>query len=275
MIIKIKFKLSEKNQILPLNYQYPISSWIYKVLEKADSTFSQILHEHGYRTEKGKTFKFFTFSKLRFPKNTWKIIPNTDRMEINASNAYLRISFLLPKQIENFVIGLFKEQTTFIGDKISGINMKVESIETLKPILKNKTDNKDYITARLKTVSPLVLGINIEDQKNEQYFEPTHPQYKKIFLNNLIDKYKTGTGKQINIDNLNFTLTKLYKNKKGKPKTELQTIKAFTSAETKIKGYYYEFELSAPADFIEIGLSAGFGSMNALGFGFCEIVSES
>ena len=52
----------------------------------------------------------------------------------------------------------------------------------------------------------------------------------------------------------------------------MQTIKAHTSAQTKVRGYYYEFEIKAPAEIIEIGLNAGFGSMNALGFGFCEII---
>ena len=127
MIIKIKFKLSGKKQILPLNYQYPISAWIYKIIEKADTNFARILHEYGYKTEKGKVFKLFTFSKLNFPKNTWKILPNSDRMEIKARNAFLKVSFMLPEQTEKFVIGLFKEQKVFIGDKISGIDMMVET----------------------------------------------------------------------------------------------------------------------------------------------------
>ena len=41
MQLKLTFQLSGKTQILPLNYQYPVSAWIYKVLEKADKGFSE------------------------------------------------------------------------------------------------------------------------------------------------------------------------------------------------------------------------------------------
>ena len=57
MRLKLKFKLSGKRQILPLNYQYPVSGWIYKVLAKADKGFTEILHEQGYKLLSGKTFK--------------------------------------------------------------------------------------------------------------------------------------------------------------------------------------------------------------------------
>ncbi len=269
MIIKIKFRLSGKKQNLPLNYQYPISAWIYKIIEKADTDFSRILHKYGYKTEKGKVFKLFTFSKLYFPENTWRVLPDSDRMEIKARNAYLKVSFMLPEQTEKFVTGLFKEQKVFIGDKISGIYMQAETIENVKC---DVPDKEDVISVKLKTITATVLGFNSGNQKNEQYFSPEHPDYKKLFLKNLIDKYSIISDKKIDINNIDFKVTKIYKNKKGKIKSELQTIKAGTPAETKIKGYFFEFELTAPADVIRTGLNAGFGSMNALGFGFCELI---
>lgn len=76
MRFQIKFRLEGKRQVLPLNYQYPLSSWIYKVLEKGDAALSGFLHREGYRLENGKTFKLFTFSQiifnrfcLRWPRN--------------------------------------------------------------------------------------------------------------------------------------------------------------------------------------------------------------
>lgn len=260
MRLKISFKLSGKKQVLPLNYQYPVSAWIYKVLSKADNKFAKMLHEHGYQIKNGKIFKLFTFSKLQFPKNTWKIIPGSDRMEIWSRDAYLIISFQLPEQTEKFVMGLFREQKTFIGDKISGIEMEAGSIEALK------TKIPDTNTIKIKTLTPIVLGIYVEKEKHEQYASPLHPEYKKVFLNNLFDKYQA-TGKTgISIEDWDFEVTKLY------PKTSMQTIKAYTTAETKVRGYYYEFELAAPKEILEVGLNSGFGSMNSLGFGYCEVI---
>lgn len=260
MRLKINFSLNGKPQQLPLNYQYPVSSWIYKVLSNADEEFATVLHELGYRIENGKTFKLFTFSQIGFPQHTWKIIPKSDRMQVWARKGWITVSFHLPEQTEKFVMGLFKEQKVYIGDKISGIAMQVESIEALSTILPEGEEIK------VKTLTPIVLGLNIEGEKNEQYVTPLHSDYKRIFLQNLVEKY-AATGKNgIDINNLDFNITKLY------PRTSLQIIKAGTSAETKVKGYYYEFQLNAPQAIIETGLNAGFGSMNSLGFGFCEVI---
>jgi len=269
MRLKINFRLLHKNQLLPLNYQYPLSAWIYQVLNRADKEFTNMLHEYGYKIESGKTFKLFTFSKLNFPKKTWKIVPKSDRMKIWSHSAFLIISFQLPEQTEKFVTGLFKKQKVFIGDKISGIDMEVESIEALKDV---KIGGYGDVriggceNVRIVAKTAIVLGINVEGEKNEQYVLPIHDDYSRVFLQNLADKY-IATGKSpIDVNCMNFKITKLY------PKSNLQTIKAYTPAQTKVKGYYYEFELTASKDVIEVGLNAGFGSMNALGFGFCEVL---
>jgi len=271
MRLKIRFKLSGKRQILPLNYQYPVSAWIYKVLSNADEQFATILHENGYKTADGKTFKLFTFSKLSFPKHTWKITPKSDRMQVWARNAYLTISFQLPEQTEKFVMGLFKEQKAFIGDKNSGINLEVESIEALKDVKIEKGKNLEIgrcVNVKIRTITAIVLGIDVKGEDNEQYVPPIHPDYKRIFLQNLIDKYAAVGKSGIDINTLDFKVTRL------QTKTAMQRIKADTPEETKVKGYFYEFELRAPKEMIEVGLNSGFGSMCSLGFGFCEVVEK-
>jgi len=260
MRFKIHFEMSGRKQVLPLNYQYPISAWIYKILAEADEEFTRILHDEGYLLENGKTFKLFTFSKLSFPKKTWKILPGTDRMQVWSRNVWLTVSFQLPEQCEKFVVGLFKEQKVFIGDKISGIQMEVANIEVIDVNIPESS------TVKLKTISPIVMGLQTEKDKNEQYINPVHKEYKRLFLTNLVEKHKAAGNDYNDIDKLNFRIKKLY------PKTELQTIKAFTPEETKVRGYHYEFELTAPKDIILTGLNAGFGSMNSVGFGYCEVV---
>ena len=269
MKFKIKFNLSGKRQLLPFNYQYPLSAWIYKVLAKADFDFTKILHDNGYRIENGKSFKLFTYSNLQFPKHTWKPARQKDRMEVWARKAWLTVSFQFPEQGEKFVMGLFKQQKAFVGDKISGVDMEVESIEVVKDVEIRGCEDVEIrgcVNVKMKAVTAIVLGINVEGEKNEQYELPIHADYKKLFLQNLLDKYAATGKKGIDINTLDFKITKLH------TKTNLQTIKAFTPAETKVKGYYYEFELTAPKELIEIGLNAGFGSMCSLGFGYCEVV---
>ncbi|MEA3497182.1 MAG: CRISPR-associated endoribonuclease Cas6 [Bacteroidota bacterium] len=262
MRIKITFQLSGKKQVLPLNYQYPISAWIYKVFAQADKEFASKLHEAGYKLENGKTFKLFTFSQLKFPKHTWKIIPKSDRIEIWSRKVFLTIAFQLPEQMENFVMGLFQNQKASIGDKISQIDMKVETIEVLKNEIPNTA------TVKIKPLSPITLGLFEENKKYETYILPTHPKYKELFLKNLIDKYEASGKNRLYLDDLDFNVVKLY------TKTSMQKIKANTKAETKVRAYWFDFELTAPKELIELGLNAGFGSMNSMGFGMCELVRQ-
>ena len=57
--------LKDKNGThLPINYQYELSAWIYKVLNDGDPIFSEWLHFKGYKS-KNKPFKLFTFSKTK------------------------------------------------------------------------------------------------------------------------------------------------------------------------------------------------------------------
>ena len=49
----MRFKLTllakqNSNTIIPINYQYPTSAAIYKIIKKADAEFSSFLHDEGY-----------------------------------------------------------------------------------------------------------------------------------------------------------------------------------------------------------------------------------
>ncbi|NOY51344.1 MAG: CRISPR-associated endoribonuclease Cas6 [Chlorobi bacterium] len=283
MRLRLQFKLSGDRQYLPLNYQYPISAWIYKVLANADAGFTRSLHDEGYVLENGKTFKLFTFSRIYFPKNSWKILntmksnflreqkkiktmPKSDRMLIWSRNASLIIAFQLPEQSETFVMGLFKDQEVFIGDKISGVEMQVETIEAVPIAIENTIGKRANVLIRATT--PVVIGLKNEGQKHEEYIPPFHHEFKRLFIKNLLDKHALCSKNSIDASDVVFVPVSL-KSRSGK-----QTIKAFRPDQTEVKGYYFDFRLQAPPELIEIGLNAGFGSMNSLGFGFGEVVVD-
>jgi CRISPR-associated endoribonuclease Cas6 len=50
-------------------------------------------------------------------------------------------------------------------------------------------------------------------------------------------------------------------------------IKAFTPEETKIIAYDFDFEITAPPELIQLGIIAGFGGENALGFGATKLMN--
>lgn len=264
MRLKITFKLPTSRQVLPLNYQYPLSAWVYKVLEMGDKDFSKFLHEHGYRHENQKTFKLFTFSNLQFPDKMWRIIKGTDRMEVFSGTAQIILSFQIPVAAEKFVTGLFKDQKTEIGDRISTVKMEVATIEML-------TYPEFSEVMRFSTLSPVVITKVTDETKYEQYLKPGDIDFERLFFKNLVDKHnayeRSTDGQALLLENGNLKFTCLTKN----PVSRLQTIKAHTNEEVKVRGYLFDFEIAAPPALIKTGYESGFGAMNALGFGCGEV----
>lgn len=264
MRLKITFTLPVSRQVLPLNYQYPLSAWIYNVLAKSNSEFSEMLHDAGYQLENNKTFKLFTFSNLQFPPGGFRILKGTDRMEIKCAEASLIIAFMLPDIMQNFVAGLFSNQQCEIADRISGIHMQVTNVAMLP-------DPPPETTLRIGTLSPVVVTSKTEAHKQEQYLAPRDEDYSRLFFKNLTDKHhawQLATGQEpADFSNAALHFSCLTKN----PKSRLQTIKAFSREEVKVRGFLFDFEITAPAELIQTGLNAGFGAMNALGFGCGEV----
>lgn len=268
MRFNIKFRLEGNRQVLPLNYQYPISSWIYKVLAKGDAELAGFLHTEGYRLENQKTFKLFTFSQLRFPHKTFKIIKGTDRMELWSRNAWLTIVFQLPQPAEKFIMGLFRYQTMTIGDKISQLAMEVESVEVVKePEIMDES-------VKIRCLSPIVVSENRPGEKHETYLSPLDDNYAGLFFHNLLDKHKIISNDHEGLDPFTGGGVLSFECLTKKPKGKMLTIKAFTPEEVKVRGYLYEFAITAPPDLISTGLNSGFGAMNAMGFGCGEVVER-
>ena len=258
MRFKITLSVATKaKKFLPFNYQYELSSWIYKVLHQADEEYSHFLHQNGYQTDR-KTFKLFCFSNFYIPK----FKPGKEAIELDCNEISFYITFYLDRASEKFVMGLFKSQQGSIGNKDYQLDFIVSHIEA-QPFV--WTGEALY----LKTISPMVIGKK-NAQNHDDYLSPTDADFKVLFLNNLIDKYKaTEQNIPIGWQNYPFDL-QIYEPIRSK----LITIKSHTDHLTKVKGYMFSFQLKAPKELLEIGLLAGFGKMNAQGFGACEMVEK-
>ena len=114
------------NSLLPVNYQYPLSAVIYRIIQQADEKYAAFLHDRGYRLDNGKSFKLFSFSDLRVP---FRI--QGDRLHINGSPASLTISFHIDEAAANFIRGLFINQQFEIADKISRAQFSVTNVHLL------------------------------------------------------------------------------------------------------------------------------------------------
>lgn len=262
MKFKITFKVKQPGQLLPMSYQYELSSWIYKMIYKGDNEFANLLHSTGYEMGK-KRFKLFTFSRL--------YIPNydrfDDRMKILCDEISFTISFFVPKAAQNLIVGLFDNEDLGIGDRITQVDLKVQSVETIDFDIPSEE-------VRLRTTSPIVVNkseVNKYGKHRIKYINPSEPEYATYFLSNLIAKYKTAKSYDL-IESIDLVQDMQFKLLSDRPKMQGVRIKAHTPAETKVIGYAFDFKLKAPKAIIKLGMLAGFGNENAMGFGATKFI---
>ena len=261
MKFKLTLEIISHSRILPINYTYEFSSWIYKTIHFGNPEFAEWLHNHGYMDGR-KQFRLFTFSRL-YPEK-YSVIG--DRIELQGTHAVIYISFYAEEAVEPFIIGLFQNQEFTIGDKISKVQFHVKSIE--------KLPEPEWLESMVfRTETPVVMSVKeTETSKSAKYLSPEDNVYENYFFKNLVTKHLALMKQQ---NKLNQQIT--FGNSSGmkfillnKPKSKVIKIKAGTPEETSIKGYLFDFSISAPIEIIKLGYYAGFGEKNSLGFGCVE-----
>lgn len=267
--MRIRLSLQTKEtgpNIIPVNYAYEISSWIYHTLAKGNKNFADQLHAHGYILGT-RQFKFFCFSPLQFEKGAYAI--RQDRLIILSGKVSLELSFLIPNALQHFVQGLFTQEVFTLGDKISQTNFIVNSAEILPPLTITNSIS-------LQATGPLVISKFRGNGKAAEYLRPEHSDFERIFFDNLTRKYaaaiQTGLVAPLQlsecVQEMNIKLC-------GPIRKKGIQIKAGSQSATHVIGYQFAFQLSAPSELIQLGYYAGFGEKNSLGFGYCKSISDA
>jgi CRISPR-associated endoribonuclease Cas6 len=248
---------------LTLNYQYPLSAVIYKILQRADEAYALFLHEQGYKRG-GKTFKFFTFSDLRTPFSI-----TGDRLRMKTNQAELTVCFHIPETAENFIKGLFLNQQLEIADRKSKVIFNVTQVMA-ENALPNMPDNKEIL---LQPMSPLVIG-DRNERGHYDYLSPENEKYAEVLINNLLEKHAAAYGTSIaGLSALKKEVTVIPVFFSRSPRCRLITIKEGTLAQTKVKGYdKFRLRLKAPEELVDLALNAGLGVYNAMGMGSMELL---
>lgn len=258
-------KLSNHNR-LPLNYQYELSAWIYKVLAEASPQFSAFLHERGYRYG-SKQFKLFTYGSLEVER--YSLDKAQERLIIHSETVSLQVSFCLEEAASTFITGLFMNQQVGIGDKLSQVDFVVSGVEAMQT---------PSFTERMyfRTLSPLCLS-TAEERNGKlmpQYLSPEDKRFEKLLFDNLLHKFMAAPQFALAVAHDKDSLqaeSPMHFELLSQPKARLITIKRGTPQETKVKGYLFDFTLQAPATLLEFGYQAGFGEKNSMGFGCLEV----
>lgn len=257
MRFKISLSRTGKQRMLPMDYQYYLSAWIYTVFSKADREFASFLHTSGY-TAGGKRFKLFNYSPINFGRPVlWK---ENGLFEIDSAQLSLKVSFHLVEAAGKFIIGLFNDQQLYVGDQFNGLDLTVKQVERLpEPVL---TDTTHY-----RAVSPVVISCKEERSKYARYLAPTDYHYDRLLWQNLLNKQGSIPGTLSSPDLLDFEF-KL----NSTPKSKLVTIKPHTPAQSRVRGFLFDFTLTCPVELQRFILATGIGEKNSTGFGWVEVV---
>ncbi len=248
---------------IPINYQYPLSSAIYRILAKGDAEYAQFLHEEGY----GKGFKFFTFSDLRLK---FKLV-DKDRMRLLNNEVSFKIHFHMPEASGNFIAGLFKSEEIVIADKKSKVVFKVHAVQAVQSPFDSSKPENEIIQMIFKPASAVLVGVKNENS-NYDYLSPEDDRYIDSLIYNwrgkIRDSYDEATAqKAVLLAEVEFFDNPF--------RSRLVHIKSETDAETKIRGYLnFKLKLTAEKRFLKLIYNAGIGLGNAQGMGCLEVVIE-
>lgn len=256
MRFELTLNRTTKQRMLPMDYQYCVSAWIYKVLRQADNDFAEFLHSKGYGKEETKLYKLFCFSRLNFGKpKLWK---EKKLFEISSHEIKLQISFDVTEAATNFIKGLFMLQEFFLGDKFNGIDFKVTKVEAL-PV----PDFSKTMQYRLQT--PWVISYRPENAKPPQYLSPDDEMFETLTIKHLVEKYNnTRYPDSIKPEQINFKRLTDYKRAGF-------VMKPGTPEESRVIGNLFDFQLHAPIEVHQMIWNAGVSEKSSSGFGWLEI----
>ena len=249
----------QPNGTLSLNYAYALQAVIYKVLERADPEFSHWLHEKGYDAS-GRNFKLFTFSELR--GTPFRINRDTQTIQYGTNRLTWVVSFCVDAQVEKFVMGLFQNQRLEVVTPGGRMDFDVQNVEILSPPPLSTT-------TRYRATMPICISENQEGRAQAAYLSPSDAHFEQLFFSNLENKFKAAHGTDTPILNPESPTLKILSEPRSR---KFDVIKKNLSRPIGVKGYQFDFEITAPIEWQRIGYDAGFGGKNSGGFGFCEIL---
>ncbi len=256
MRFKIYLNRVGNQRFLPINYQYELSAVIYRIIDRADSDFSDFLHTHGY-IGNGRPFRLFTFSRLFLQGS--KVVKEAGRIEHYGYDGHFEISFMIDRAAEEFIKGIFSDQNFELADQITSVSYAVSRIEAVAPPV-------FLPSLRYRCLSPIFLRRK-RPEGGEDYLGPDDPDYENILLQNLLSKSLATAMADGFQGALSSELPEIKLQVLGKVFKNGVAIKQHTAQASKLIGYMYEFELTAPVQLHEIGYYAGFGHLNSQGFG--------
>jgi len=248
--MRLQIELGEERDYrLPWHYPYLIYSAILQVIAQADPAYSQFLHEKGFSSPDGKSFKAFSFSPLHSLTP-----PKTDSKGLELEGP-LHFILASPSEVflQAFTSGLIRQGGLTIGQSY----LPLQGLELLP-------SPKVGTSLQFKALSGVVVSTGELDEAGKllkRYLAPTEPRYATNLLENLKRKYMAFYGRAL----------------PEEPKLSLHLFRGFRSKLYRIpgknqgiRGWLLRGELQGPPEVLVFALDVGLGENTSLGCGFIE-----
>ena len=243
MRLKINFE-SENGEsfLVPYNYNHIIASVIYESIREIDPDSD--LHA-------STSFKFFTFSQLRFSK-----FKTTKKGIISKDGKFsLQVSTPNNELLKKIMQGFLKEPIIGIYD----FKVKITNITIV---------NEPSFTEKMefKTLSPIIANSrrNIDGRSREWDLSPSDPEFYPFIERNLVKKYNAYYGTDYDAD-----LIKISSNLRNVKRKRI-VLKSDKSKQHHV-GYLMDIILEGDPNLIKFAYDCGLSNKNSMGFGMLEI----
>ena len=255
MRIELSLNRTSKSRMIPMDYQYYISAWVYKVLKSADQDFATFLHEHGYGESAVKLYKLFCFSRLNFGKpKLWK---EKKLFEITSRNISLQLSFDVQETATHFIKGLFLSQEFYLGDRFNGIDFRVSAVQVM-------ADPEFSETMHYRLQSPWVVSLRSEGALHSSYLRPDDDLFVQQSIYHIIEKYNNTRSETIEVGDFDLKVV-------GACKRAGFVLKPGSKQQSRVVGNIFDFELKAPVEVQRMIWNAGVSEKSSSGFGWVEV----
>ena len=247
-MLRVEIAFETSNGVIPINYNYYLSSLIYSLVASINKELASSIHEKGF----GKGFKFFTFSQLFF--RNFRV--EGERIKIFEGVGWWYVSSVVEELIECLFSSLSRRKDI----KIANTSFKISEVRILPPKHFGSRE-------RFRMLSPLALSVPVKKNKKlyHNYLTPYDPEFTRRFSENLVRKYKalygqTPSGDVKIIPDWDYI------------KSRRRITKLLNYKGVKIKASIFPFEIAGDPGLIKLGYEAGFGEFNSMGFGMVKPV---
>lgn len=247
---------------IPTNH-HPLAAFIYRTIAKISEQLATFLHDEGLspfsEDKSDKRFKFFVFSIPELPRYYF----NGEYKCFEQGLVYWQISSPISDIIEAIIASLALQSTVKIGEDFFSV-IGIDIIPS--PMFSQEM--------RFMALSPLTVSTTWQDPNDgkrvKHYLRANEQEFGKLVVSNLLSKYYTLNGVEIDDNQLHFEFDQDYiKSNGGFDSRKITRLIRYSSIE--IKSILAPFIVRGNPELIWLGWESGFGSSNSQGFGMAGI----